>query len=237
MAWRLMPAWPEARGAAGWAPLAAAAGHINAGGQPPPSTALPRAEAAMKARAAEQLSSATAAMVTQGNLEAEAEAARRREEAARAKAEAEAEAEAARLAAEAEEKLRLEAEAAAAADPVLALRRLVAAGKPPKELAAALKEADVKGELGRMCRAARGGRRGAREPARSRRCRPSAAPPEGFPAPCSPAPASTRARLSRRPCRAHAPAVRGAAGRRGRGREAGVAAGEAGQVGVGPVPP
>ncbi len=46
------------------------------------------AEEAMRARAAEQLSAATAAMVTQGNLEAEAEAARKK---------AEKEAEAARL--------------------------------------------------------------------------------------------------------------------------------------------
>ena len=107
----------------------------------------------MQQRAAEQLSAATAAMVTQGNLEAEQEAARVREaeavrkaeeEAARRKAEEEEAArvaEEARLAEEAARKLALEA-----VDPtVRAIRELVAAGRPPKEVAAALKEGEVKG--------------------------------------------------------------------------------------------
>jgi translation initiation factor 5 len=64
-------------------------------------------EAAMKARAAEQLSAATAALVTQGNVEAEREAARRREEKRLAQ-----EAEDRRRAEEAEEAERLAKEAA-----------------------------------------------------------------------------------------------------------------------------
>jgi translation initiation factor 5 len=68
---------------------------------------------AMQQRAAEQLSGATAAMVTQGNLEAEREAARKREEK--------------RKAAEKEEKARLEAEAAKLKlhDPSVALAELL----------------------------------------------------------------------------------------------------------------
>lgn len=68
---------------------------------------------AMQQRAAEQLSGATAAMVTQGNLEAEREAARKREEK--------------RKAAEKEEKARLEAEAAKLklSDPSVALAELL----------------------------------------------------------------------------------------------------------------
>jgi translation initiation factor 5 len=82
-------------------------------------------DAAMAARAAEQLSAATAALVAQGNIEAEAKEKRRAERAA-----AEAEAEAARLAAEAEEKLSL-------SEPEAALRAAVAAGAGPDAVAAA----------------------------------------------------------------------------------------------------
>lgn len=86
----------------------------------------------MRARAAEQLSAATAALVTQGNIEAEAVAA----------------AEAERLAAEAAEKLALEE---AATDPnVRIIRALVAEGKSSKGLAAALADLPVKGPAARM---------------------------------------------------------------------------------------
>lgn len=77
---------------------------------------------AMQQRAAEQLSGATAAMVTQGNLEAEREAARKREEKRRA--------------AEKEEKARLEAEAAKLklSDPSVALAELLNGGTDNKAL-------------------------------------------------------------------------------------------------------
>ena len=97
----------------------------------------------MRARAAEQLSAATAALVTHGNIEAEAEKARKK-----AEAEAVAAAEAERLAAEAAEKLALEE---AATDPnVRIIRALVAEGKSSKGLAAALADLPVKGPAARM---------------------------------------------------------------------------------------
>ncbi|EFN56072.1 hypothetical protein CHLNCDRAFT_145571 [Chlorella variabilis] len=99
-------------------------------------------EEAMRKRAAEQLSAATAAMVIQGNIEAEAEAARLK---------AEAEAEAARLAAAEEERLaaeaaeKLAAEQAATDPNVWAVRAMVQAGKGSKAVADALAELPVKG--------------------------------------------------------------------------------------------
>lgn len=99
-------------------------------------------EEAMKRRAAEQLSAATAALVTQGNIEAEREA-------ARLKAEQEAEAarlaaeEAERLAAETAEKLALEQ---AATDPnVWEIRTLVQDGKSSSSIAKAVAGLPVKG--------------------------------------------------------------------------------------------
>lgn len=72
-------------------------------------------EEAMKRRAAEQLSAATAAMVTQGNVEAEREEDRKREEKRRKEEEEAAKAaEAARLAAEAEAKMKLKSDLVAA---------------------------------------------------------------------------------------------------------------------------
>jgi translation initiation factor 5 len=105
--------------------------------------------AAMEARAAEQLSSATAALVTQGNVEAEAEAARKREE-KRAAEEAEA---AAAVAVAAAEAARLAAAAArlALADPAEALRQAVAAGAGADEVAA--KVAKVEGGPAQRMRA------------------------------------------------------------------------------------
>ncbi|KAL4451517.1 hypothetical protein ABPG75_007179 [Micractinium tetrahymenae] len=99
-------------------------------------------EEAMRARAAEQLSAATAAMVTQGNLEAEKEAARKKAEKEAEEARLKAEEEE-RLAAEAAEKLRLEQEAT---DPnVWAIRQMVQEGKSSKSVVAALGELTVKG--------------------------------------------------------------------------------------------
>lgn len=99
-------------------------------------------EEAMRARAAEQLSAATAAMVTQGNLEAEKEAARKKAEKEAEEARLKAEEEE-RLAAEAAEKLRLEQ---AATDPnVWAIRGMVQEGKSSKAIVAALGELTVKG--------------------------------------------------------------------------------------------
>jgi translation initiation factor 5 len=91
-------------------------------------------EAAMKKRAAEQLSAATAALVTQGNVEAEREAAKRREEKRLA------EEAAARKAVE-EEAARLAAEAAALklSDPAAALAMAIEGGAGPAEIAAELK--------------------------------------------------------------------------------------------------
>jgi translation initiation factor 5 len=87
--------------------------------------------AAMEARAAEQLSAATAALVTQGNVEAELAEARKREEKRAA------EEEAAAAAAEAE-CLAAEAEQLALNDPATKLKALVAAGAGPSEVAAAV---------------------------------------------------------------------------------------------------
>ncbi|KAI7841802.1 hypothetical protein COHA_004525 [Chlorella ohadii] len=108
-------------------------------------------EEAMRARAAEQLSAATAAMVTQGNIEAEAEKARQKAEkeaaeaAERERHQAE---EAERLAAEAAEKLALEQ---AATDPnVWAIRTMINDGRSSKSVAEALGELSVKGPAARM---------------------------------------------------------------------------------------
>uniref|UniRef100_A0A1D2A8X2 W2 domain-containing protein n=1 Tax=Auxenochlorella protothecoides TaxID=3075 RepID=A0A1D2A8X2_AUXPR len=116
-------------------------------------------EAAMARRAAEQLSGATAAMVTQGNLEAEMAAAKKAEEAAKKAAEeeaaaaaaAQAEADAA-AAKKAEEDARLAEEAAAKlalASPEVAamstLRQLLASGTAPAELAATLRSLELPG--------------------------------------------------------------------------------------------
>ncbi|GAX73568.1 hypothetical protein CEUSTIGMA_g1019.t1 [Chlamydomonas eustigma] len=99
------------------------------------------AEAAKK-RAEEQLSAATAALVTQGNIEAEAEAERKRaEKEAKRKAEEEEakrrEEEAALLAQETAQNLAL-AEAAANS-PVSQIRALISKGCPPSDVAAAVK--------------------------------------------------------------------------------------------------
>ncbi|PSC74835.1 eukaryotic translation initiation factor 5-like [Micractinium conductrix] len=104
-------------------------------------------EEAMKARAAEQLSAATAALVTQGNVEAEREAAARKAEKEAEEARLQAEEEE-RLAAEAAEKLRLEEEAT---DPnVWTIRGMIQDGKSSKSVAKALDELSVKGPAARM---------------------------------------------------------------------------------------
>ncbi len=91
-------------------------------------------EEAMKKRAAEQLSKATAALVTQGNVEAEREAAKKREEKRLAE-------EAAAAKAKAEEEARLAAEAAALklSDPAGALRSLLEKGAKPGEIESEVK--------------------------------------------------------------------------------------------------
>jgi translation initiation factor 5 len=91
-------------------------------------------EEAMKKRAAEQLSKATAALVTQGNVEAEREAAKKREEKRLAE-------EAAAAKAKAEEEARLAAEAAALklSDPAAALRAMLENGAKPGEVASEIK--------------------------------------------------------------------------------------------------
>jgi translation initiation factor 5 len=91
-------------------------------------------EEAMKKRAAEQLSQATAALVTQGNVEAEREAAKKREEKRLAE-------EAAAAKARAEEEARLAAEAAALkiSDPASALRQLLEKGAKPGEVESEIK--------------------------------------------------------------------------------------------------
>ncbi|KAH7622711.1 hypothetical protein Ndes2526B_g03547 [Nannochloris sp. 'desiccata'] len=91
-------------------------------------------EEAMKKRAAEQLSKATAALVTQGNVEAEREAAKKREEKRLAEEEAAAKA-------KAEEEARLAAEAAALkiSDPAAALRGLLENGATPEEVESEIK--------------------------------------------------------------------------------------------------
>ncbi|PRW20878.1 eukaryotic translation initiation factor 5 [Chlorella sorokiniana] len=108
-------------------------------------------EEAMRARAAEQLSAATAAMVTQGNIEAEQEAARKKAEQEAAEAaerERQQAEEAERLAAEAAEKLALEQ---AATDPnVWAIRAMINEGKGSKAVAEALGDLAVKGPAARM---------------------------------------------------------------------------------------
>ncbi|KAK9832811.1 hypothetical protein WJX81_003597 [Elliptochloris bilobata] len=112
-------------------------------------------EAAAQARAQEQLSSAMAAMVTQGNIEAEAEAKRKAEE-KRAAEEAAAEAAAAEARkAEQQAEAARKAEAAAAAEaearnPVLRLRKLIAK-QSGVAAAEAVRGLDVEGGLaGRM---------------------------------------------------------------------------------------
>ena len=103
----------------------------------------------------EQLSAATAAMVTQGNIEAEAEAERKRaEKEARRKAAEEEEAEeAARLALEAETKLARGGEAnggggsGSADSPVAQVRAMVEGGSATADVAAFVKQLAVPGGL------------------------------------------------------------------------------------------
>jgi translation initiation factor 5 len=94
-------------------------------------------EEAMKKRAAEQLSKATAALVTQGNVEAEREAAKKREEKRLAE-------EAAAAKAKAEEEARIAAEAAALklSDPAAALRGLLENGAKPSEVESEVKSVE-----------------------------------------------------------------------------------------------
>ncbi|BDA48496.1 Eukaryotic translation initiation factor 5 [Coccomyxa sp. Obi] len=106
-------------------------------------------EEAAKARAQEQLTAAMASIVTQGNIEAEAAERRKREEKRLAEEAAAREAE--------EERKRAEEEAAAkeaaelAANPVLRLRKFIAAGNSAADVAAELKTVDVVGgHVGRM---------------------------------------------------------------------------------------